>query len=146
MKKVIAMMLAVAVMFGAGGFVAVDHADAKGYKSGKSSFQPSKSSTPQTPAYSNQSQFKNSTNTSTPTKNTAPAATPSKGGFMKGLIAGGLAGLLLGGLIGNMGTLGSILGLLVNVLAIVLIIGIVRKLYTAYKERKREKEANAWRP
>lgn len=141
MKKVMAMLLAVAVMFGAGGFVAVDHAYAKGYKSGKSSFQPSKSSTPQT----NQSQFKNSTNTSTPTKNTAPAATQSKGGFMKGLIAGGLAGMLFGGLLGNMGALGSILGLLVNVLAIMLIVGIVRKLYMAYKERKREKEANVWR-
>lgn len=144
MKKVIAMLLAVAVMFGAGSFVSIDHAYAKGYKSGKSSFQPSKSSTPQTPAYSNQSQFKNSTNTSTPTKNTAPAKS-SKGGFMKGLIAGGLAGLLLGGLLGNMGALGSIIGLLVNVLAIVLVIGIVRKLYTTYKERKREKEANVWR-
>lgn len=144
MKKLMAMMLAVAVMFGAGGFVPVDHADAKGYKSGKRSFQPTQPSQ-NTPA-PNQSQFNNSNSVKTPAKNTAPApAQKSTGGFMKGLVFGGLAGLLLGGLLGNMGALGDIIGLLVNVMFVVLIIGIVRKLYTTYKQRKQEKEADAWR-
>lgn len=145
MKKLMAMMLAVAVMFGAGGFVPVDHADAKGYKSGKRSFQPTQPS--QNTPSQNQSQFNNANTVKTPAKNTAPApvAKKSTGGFMKGLMIGGLAGLLLGGLIGDMGVLGQILGLFVNILCVILIIGIVRKLYTTYKQRKREKEANAWR-
>lgn len=141
------LFMAVALVFSAGAFVNVDHADAKGkksYNSGTKNFQPGNNQNSNISKDSNSNSGVNS-----PAKNTAPTkntATPSKsGGFMKGLLFGGLAGLMLGGLLGNMGGLGAILGLLINVLFVVVVIAVIRKLYVAYKTKQKEKESHVWK-
>lgn len=68
----------------------------------------------------------------------------SGGGLMRGLMVGGLAGLLFGSLFANMGAFGSILGLLINIIAIVVIFNLIKRLFTFYRNKKRE-EANNWR-
>lgn len=146
MKKILMLFMSMALVFSAGTFVNVDHADAKGkksYNSGTKGYQPSSK---QNSNISNQN-----SNVNSPAKNTAPVkstAAPAKsksGGFMKGLLFGGIAGLLLGGLINSLGSFGAILGLLINVLFIVMAIVVIRKLYVSYKKKKKEQEANVWR-
>lgn len=144
MKKLFAALLTFTIMFSPLGSVLVqDQAttvEAKSYKSGKRSFNPSNSNTNN----SNTNSFfqkKKSNDTTTSAKSNKGFFS---GGFMKGLMVGGLAGLLFGSLFANMGVLGSILGFMINIFAIVLLIGIIRKIFTYFKNKKKE-ETNPWR-
>jgi len=134
MKKLVVLMLAFAVFAGFSGFAAVDHADAKGFKSGKRSYN-------QTPSKSTDNVSKTDGGATKGTTNTGAATTNrgffSGGGFMKGLMIGGLAGMLFGGMFGGMGFFGDMLGLLVNVAAIVILIAVIRKIYVYFKDRKK---------
>lgn len=149
MKKIIAALFTIVLLMSPiGDFVFHDQVttvEAKKYKSGKKSFNPSNSGIQSNKNNSNSQTDKNDTMSNN--KSTTKDTTNSKGGFMsgglmKGLMLGGLAGLLFGGLLGNMGVLGSILGLFVNVLTIVAIIWLVAKIFTFFK---RKEEAKAWK-
>ncbi|MET3697824.1 hypothetical protein SAMN05877753_104302 [Bacillus oleivorans] len=145
MKKIAAALLTAALMFApVSNFVFPDHpttVEAKSYKSGKKGFNFNSSST------TNQSSFQNKADTSTINKSATASSTKGfmSSGLMKGLMVGGIAGLLFGGLFANMGILGSILGLFVNVMAIFLIIGLIRRLFTFFKNKRKKEEANPWR-
>lgn len=135
-------MLVLSLLFTpVGGFILGDQlttVSAKGYKSGKKSFN---SNTTNSPSLfkKDDSQQKSSTTTKSST-----TAKPKAGSLMKGLFLGGLAGLLLGGLLSNLGILGSIIGLFVNVLAIFAVIFIIRKLFTYFKKKRKAKEETIW--
>ncbi|MCF3942848.1 hypothetical protein [Oceanobacillus alkalisoli] len=148
MKKMIVALCAIALVFSPiGDFVFQDAGttvEAKRYKSGKKSFNPSNGSIN---SNNNNSFFQNNKKDSTVNKSATKQNTNNKGGMMsgglmKGLMLGGLAGLLFGGLLGNMGILGSLLGLIINGLAIVFLISIAMKIYQFFKKKK---EANVWR-
>ncbi|GKV57929.1 hypothetical protein NCCP2222_38760 [Sporosarcina sp. NCCP-2222] len=145
MKKLVSALLAVTIIMSPiGSTLFNDHAttvEAKGYKSGKKSFNTNNNSYNK-PAKVDKKQEDNASFN----KQAKPAS--SKGGFfsgglMRGLFVGGLAGLLFGSLFANMGILGSLLGFMINMLAIVLIISIIRKIFVSFKKRK--EEVNPWR-
>ncbi|MHC0036391.1 hypothetical protein [Pseudoneobacillus sp. C159] len=142
MKKLFAALLTASLIFSPlGSVVFQDHTntvEAKGYKSGKRSFNNNNST-------NNNSIFQQKKSTST-TKSPSLFSSNKKksGGFMKGLMVGGLAGLLFGSLFANMGFLGSILGFLINMIAIVFLISIIRKVYVMYKNKKRREDSNPW--
>ncbi|GKU83814.1 hypothetical protein [Niallia sp. NCCP-28] len=144
MKKLFAALLTFTIMFSPLGSVIVQDqiktVEAKSYKSGKKSFNQSNSNTNNSNANSF-FQKKKSNDTKTATKSNKGFFS---GGLMKGLMVGGLAGLLFGSLFANMGILGSILGFMINVFAIILLIGIIRKIFAYFKNKKKE-EANPWR-
>ena len=52
---------------------------------------------------------------------------------------GGLAGMLFGGLFANMGFMGNILGLFINLIAVFVVIGLIRKIYTMFKNNKNKR-------
>ncbi len=145
MKKILAALLSAALIFSpVGNIVFQDQTttvEAKGYKSGKRSFNNNNSTTNNNSFFQNKKSDTKTTNKS--------AATANKGfkpsGFMKGMMLGGLAGLLFGSLFANMGLLGSILGLLINVLAIVFLISIIRRIFVFFKEKKKKEDSNPWR-
>lgn len=112
---------------------------AKGYKSGKKSFNSNSNTNSPSLFKKDDTQQKSSTTT----KNNSTTK-PSTGGIMKGLLLGGLAGLLLGGLLSNLGILGSLVGLLINVLAIFAVIFIIRKIFTYFRNKRKDKEETAW--
>ncbi|QQE74333.1 hypothetical protein KDJ56_21285 [Brevibacillus composti] len=145
MKKLLMLLMAFALVFAPGG-LDVDHADAKGYKSGKKSIAPTKTTPNKADSNVNATTNTNtnSTNATTPMKNTSTAA-PSKGGFMKGLLVGGLAGLLFGSLFGDLGMLGSILGFMINVLALVVLFVVIRKVYLLFKNQRKKQELDPWK-
>ena len=137
LKKILAaFMAAVLILTPAGNFIFQDHAttvEAKGYKSGKKSFNMNNSKT--------QSNIQKKQDDTTTTNKTNSTATTPKGGFasgglMKGIMLGGLAGLLFGGLLANMGALGPIIGLFINVLAIMFVISLIRNFFA--NKRRRE--------
>jgi len=148
MKKLLMLLVAVMLVLAPSGFA--DHADAKGYKSGKKSFNsntaPTNTQTP-TKGDSNVNASTNKGTTSTPAT-TAPTKSGGfmSGGFMKGLLVGGLAGMLFGGLFGDMGALGAIFGFLINMLAIVAVIVLIRKIFVYFKtQREKKQELNSWK-
>ncbi|WP_134683326.1 hypothetical protein [Brevibacillus migulae] len=140
MKKLWMLLIAFALVFAphAGGF---DQVDAKkSYSSGKKSFNstttPTKSDT--------------HVNTSKPAQTTTPVkspsvSTPSKGGFMKGILFGGLAGLMFGSLLSSLGSFGGIIGLLINILAIYVLFSLVRRIYRSYKASRRHQDVHVWK-
>ncbi|HZG14441.1 MAG TPA: hypothetical protein VE710_05395 [Candidatus Bathyarchaeia archaeon] len=140
MKKLWMLLIAFALVFApqAGGF---DHVDAKkSYSSGKKSFN---STTTPTKSDSH-------VNTSKPSQTTTPVkspsvSTPSKGGFMKGILFGGLAGLMFGSLLSSLGAFGGIIGLLINILAIYILFSLVRRVYRAYKASRKHQDVQAWK-
>ncbi|TYR80671.1 hypothetical protein FZC66_09880 [Priestia megaterium] len=154
-KKVLAAFVTLTIMFSpVGGALVQDGANvasAKGYKSGKRSFDSGNSNQP--------SLFKNNNNSNTnsnssvnkqnATKKSASSSTATKskrGGLMKGLLFGGLAGLMFGSLLGNLGALGAVIGFFINTLVIVALILLVVKLFQSVKRNKRkEQEVNSWR-
>lgn len=147
MKKFLAAILTAALIFSpVGNVVFQDHSttvEAKGYKSGKRSFNSNSNTT-----NNNNSLFQNKkqdTNTSKSTTSTSSAKKFKPSGLMKGLMLGGLAGLLFGSLFGGMGLLGSILGLMINVFAVIILFSIIRKIYTMIKDKKKKEAANQWR-
>ncbi|WP_442598744.1 hypothetical protein [Neobacillus sp. D3-1R] len=141
MKKIISAIITATLLFSpVGSVVFQDHTttvEAKGYKSGKRSFNTNKS-----PSTNSFFQKKSST---TNKSTVSPYKKKSSSGLMKGLMLGGLAGLLFGGLFANMGFLGSMLGLMVNIIGILILISIVRKLFTYYVNKKVQEERNSWR-
>ncbi|MFT4414692.1 hypothetical protein ACLM5H_12605 [Fredinandcohnia humi] len=143
MKKLLSAFLAFTLILSPVGNVVFQDqttVEAKGYKSGKKSFNSNTGTT-------NKFQQDKKTNTTTTNKSTAtttPKGGLMSGGLMKGLMLGGLAGFLFGGLLANMGILGSFLGLMVNILAIFILFSVIRKIFTLIKN-KRNKEANQWR-
>ncbi len=142
MKKLFAAFLTVTLLFSPIGSMIQDQTttvEAKSYKSGKKSFNQSNSNTNTNSFF----QKKKTNNTNTTTKNNTKKGFFS-GGFMRGLMVGGIAGLLFGSLFANMGVLGSILGFIINMIAIVFVIGVIRKIFSYYKNKKRQ-EANGWR-
>ncbi|USG65554.1 hypothetical protein NDK47_26215 [Brevibacillus ruminantium] len=146
MKKLWMLLIAFALLLTPVGF-GVDHADAKGYKSGKKSVAPTKTTPNKADSNVNATTNNNTNNTTNATtaKNTSTAA-PSKGGFMKGLLVGGLAGLLFGSLFSDLGMLGSIMGFLINALAIVALFVLIRKVYQLFKnQRKKQEDLNPWK-
>lgn len=141
MKKLWMLLIAFALVLApqAGGY---DHVDAKkSYSSGKKSFN--STSTPKSDSHVNA----NTTKSSQTTKSvkSPSVSTPSKGGFMKGLLFGGLAGLLFGSLLGSLGSLGGIIGLLINLIAIYVLFSLVRNIYRAYKTARKHRDAQAWK-
>ncbi|WP_459502954.1 hypothetical protein [Bacillus sp. C1] len=147
LKKIVTVMTALMVVFGASSFVFVDHAAAKSYKSGKKSFTPSSGQNSKVDLNkkdSNVNAQKTNPDTKTKASNTAPKS--NKGSFMKGLLLGGLGGLLMGSLFANMGALGSVLAFMVNML---LVAGIAMLAVRAFKyfknKRKTQAEETAWR-
>ncbi len=153
LKKVLAACVTLTIMFSPiGGALVQDSStivSAKGYKSGKRSFDSGNSNQPSmfknnnnTNSNSSVNQKNNTTNNSKSTN----AASTNRGGLMKGLLFGGLAGLLFGSMLGNLGALGPVIGFLINALAIVALILIVIRLFQSIKRNKRkEQEVNSWR-
>ncbi|MFK2825981.1 hypothetical protein QYG89_09935 [Bacillus sp. B190/17] len=140
LKKIIASLLVCGLFFAPIGNLVDQNphvASAKSYKSGKKSFNSTKSNSPSLFKKDNDKQ-KSTTNYS----KKSTAAKSNKGGLLKGLFIGGLAGMLLGGLIGNLGILGSILGFIINMMAIVALVMIIRAIFTALKRKRREE--NTW--
>ncbi|KEK23106.1 hypothetical protein [Bacillus gaemokensis] len=147
LKKLVTVMTAFMVIFGASSFVFVDHAAAKSYKSGKKSFTPSsgqKSKVDLNKKDSNVNAQKTNPDTKTKASNTAPKS--NKGSFMKGLLLGGLGGLLMGSLFANMGALGSVLAFMVNMLVMVGIVMLAVRAFKYFKDqRKKQAEEAAWK-
>ena len=145
MKKVFAAVIMMTLLFSpVGNAIFQDQpttVEAKGYKSGKKSFNMNGN----TNKSNSNSLFQN--NKSNSSNNKATSANRGggflSGGLMKGLMLGGLAGLLFGGLLGNLGVLGSLLGFAVNVLAIFILFSIIRKIFNLIKKKKQE-ETNPW--
>lgn len=149
LKKIIAALFVATLTFAAVGPVLSSTqpltADARGYKSGKSGFNVSKS-----PSNNNtNSNVQNKSNTTNnKSTNQSAAQKSNKGGLMKGLMLGGLAGLLFGGLLSGMGAMGNILGLLVNIIAILVVIMLIAKIVSMFRNNKRDKEEEdrkAWK-
>lgn len=142
MKKILAALLTTSLIFSpVGNIVFQDHTttvEAKGYKSGKRSFNSNNSTT-------NSNSFFQNKSTTTNKSTTSPTKKLNTGGLMKGLMIGGLAGLLFGSLFANMGVLGSILGLMVNILGIIILISVVRKIYVLLKNKRKREDSNPWR-
>ncbi|OAS86752.1 MULTISPECIES: hypothetical protein [Metabacillus] len=142
-KKLFSAMLVLTIIFTPiGGFMLGDQlttVSAKGYKSGKKSFNSNTNNNSPSLFKKEDTQQKSSTTTKNST-----TAKPKMGGIMKGLFLGGLAGLLLGGLLSNLGVLGSIIGLFINVLAIIAVIFIIRKLFTLFKKKRKSEDDTVW--
>jgi predicted lipid-binding transport protein (Tim44 family) len=142
-KKLFSAMLVLTILFTPiGGFMLGDQlttVSAKGYKSGKKSFNSNTNNNSPSLFKKDDTQQKSSTTTKNST-----TAKPKMGGIMKGLFLGGLAGLLLGGLLSNLGILGSIIGLFINVLAIIAVIFIIRKLFTLFKKKRKSEDDTVW--
>ena len=142
-KKLFSAMLVLTILFTPiGGFILGDQlttVSAKGYKSGKKSFNSNTNNNSPSLFKKDDTQQKSSTTTKNST-----SAKPKMGGIMKGLFLGGLAGLLLGGLLSNLGILGSIIGLFINVLAIIAVIFIIRKLFTLFKKKRKSEDDTVW--
>lgn len=140
MKKLIMLLIAFVLVIAPNG-IGYDQADAKkSYKSGTKSFN---STTTPNKADSNVNAT-TTKNTTTPAKNTS-VASPSKGGFMKGLLFGGIAGLLFGSMFSSLGDLGAIFGFLINILAVVAVIVLIRKAFTYFKNQRRKQDLDAWK-
>jgi hypothetical protein len=143
MKKLFAALLTALLIFSPVGSTvfqdSVTTVEAKGYKSGKKSFNSNTNTN-----NNNNTLFQNKKDTTTKST-TTPTKAFKPGGFMKGLMIGGLAGLLFGSLFANMGMLGSILGLMINVLAIFVLISVIRKIFIYFKNKRKEADANSWR-
>jgi beta-lactamase regulating signal transducer with metallopeptidase domain len=142
-KKLFSAMLAITLLFTPiSGFLVGDHVttvSAKGYKSGKKSFNSNTNSPSLIKKDDTQQKSSTTTKSNTTTK-------PKAGSLMKGLFLGGLAGLLLGGLLSNLGILGSLIGLAINILAIFAVIFIIRKViaYFINKNKRKHKEDTIW--
>jgi predicted lipid-binding transport protein (Tim44 family) len=143
-KKLFSAMLVLTLLFTpVGGFMLGDQIStvhAKGYKSGKKSFN-STTTNNNSPSLFKKDDTQQKSSTTTKSTTTAKSKT---GGIMKGLFLGGLAGLLLGGLLGNLGILGSIIGLLINLFAIFAVIFIIRKLFIYFKKKRKSEEDTVW--
>ncbi len=139
MKKLIMLLIALVLVIAPNG-LDYNQVDAKGYKSGKKSFNSNTTT----------NQPDSTVNATTPNKSTTPvknasASTIGKGGFMKGLLYGGLAGLLFGSLFANLGILGAMLGFLINLLAVVALVVLIRKTYNHFKHQRRKQDWNTWK-
>ncbi|MGO0060838.1 hypothetical protein ACTID9_12625 [Brevibacillus fluminis] len=143
MKKLIMLVIAFVLVLAPAG-LGYDSVDAKGYKSGKKSFNSNTTTTTPNKTVTNENSTVNKSNTTTPT-NSPSVAQPSKGGFMKGLLVGGLAGMLFGSLFGNMGAMGAIFGFLINMMAIVAVLFLIRKAFLYFKAKQVKREVNPWR-
>lgn len=146
LKKLLSALLALTiVMSPIGGLILQDHGttvEARGYKSGKKSFNFNQNNQNNAPKQKVDNKQDENTSFSKSNKSDSTKGGFSSGGLMRGLFVGGIAGLLFGSLFANMGMLGSILGLLINVLAIVFIISIIRKIFSLLKAKK--ENANPW--
>ncbi len=154
MKKIVAVLIALAVVMSPiGGLLLNDPtstAEAKGYKSGKRSFNTNQNQHQFNKPRVEKKKEENTSFTKSPNKVNTANNVGKKGGFfsgglMKGLFVGGLAGLLFGSLFANMGVLGSILGFAINAFAIVFLVVIIRKVFDLLKQRKQKEEVNPWR-
>ncbi|WP_026692301.1 hypothetical protein [Peribacillus kribbensis] len=143
MKKLLAAIIASAILFTpVGSSVFQDHqtVEAKGYKSGKRSFQMNGNTTNRSSYFQNKKQ--------SPVTSAKPAGKRSffKGGLMKTLMIGGLAGFLFGSLFAHMGMMGSLLGLLVNILAIYIVFSLIRTIFSFRNKNKRNgRDSASWR-
>lgn len=140
-KKLFSATLVLALLFTpAGNFFLGDQpaaVSAKGYKSGKKSFNSNTNSPSLIKKDDTQQKSSTTAKDGTTTK-------PKTGGIMKGLLMGGIAGLLLGSLLSNLGILGSIIGLLINIFAIFALIFIIRKLFTYFRNKRKTEEDSLW--
>ena len=146
MKKILSALLALTVVMSPiGGLVLNDHAtsvEAKGYKSGKKSFNTNQNQYNKPKVENKKEDNASFTKSSNPTNKKGGFFS---GGLMKGLFVGGIAGLLFGSLFANMGMLGSILGFAINALAIVVLVVVIRKVFNLLKQRKQKEDVNPWR-
>ncbi len=147
MKKVLAMFIALTVVFSSVGttilFLDEPTVEAKSYKSGKKGFKSNNNSNIQNS--NTNTNNKNDATTNNNTTSTKKADEPQKGGFfsgglMKGLMIGGLAGLLFGSLFSDMGILGSILGFMINAIAIAAVVILCIKLVQFFTRKKQKNE------
>ena len=143
MKKLLTVLLTATLFLSpVGNIVFNDHTntvEAKGYKSGKRSFN----------MQNNQSNFQQKQKQEAPKTNSTKQQMNPKGGFfsgglMKGLMFGGLAGLLFGSLFANMGALGPLLGLFINIAAVLLLISIIRKVFAALTHQRKREDTGPW--
>ncbi|MFS0646328.1 hypothetical protein [Siminovitchia sp. 179-K 8D1 HS] len=142
MKKLMTALFAAALFFSpVGSHFFQDHSpvvEAKGYKSGKKSFNMQKNPS------NIQKQKQEAPATKSPKQQTNPKGGFFSGGLMKGLMFGGLAGLLFGSLFANMGVLGPLFGLMINLAAIYFLIVIIRKVFESLKKQKKREDMNPW--
>lgn len=145
LKKLLSALIALTiVMSPIGSLILNDHAttvEAKGYKSGKKSFNPSQNNFTK-PKVDKKQEENTSFNKSSNTTSTKGGF--FSGGLMRGLFVGGIAGLLFGSLFANMGMLGSVLGFLINMMAIIFIISMIRRIFSLLKAKKEKENANPW--
>jgi predicted lipid-binding transport protein (Tim44 family) len=139
-KKIMVVFTAFMLVFASVGFLSVDTADAKGYKSGKKSYDSKSTQTDKSKV------DKKEDNNVNAKKTTPETAKSNKGGFMKGMLLGGLGGLLLGSLFADMGILGSILAFMVNALVMAGIVLIAIRIFKHFKDKRKKKvEEAAWK-
>ncbi|WP_028400535.1 hypothetical protein [Ectobacillus panaciterrae] len=143
-KKIMTIITAFTLTFAALSFISVEHAAAKGYKSGKRSYTPSQNQTV-TPNKSENSNIKQTTPDTKPSVSAKPASKSKVGSFAKGLLLGGLGGLLMGSLFASLGPIGSVLAFMVNMLLFVGIIMMIRKIFKSYKKQRQREAHEAWR-
>jgi predicted lipid-binding transport protein (Tim44 family) len=143
-KKIMTLLTAFTLAFATLSFVTTDHAEAKGYRSGKKSFTPSQNQTI-TPNKSQSSNIKQTTPNTKPSTSAKPASKSKIGSFAKGLLIGGLGGLLVGSLFAGLGPIGSILSLMINVLFFAGIIMLIGKAFKYYKKQRRREAQETWR-
>ncbi len=147
LKKLVSVMTAFMVIFGASSFVFVDHASRKVTNLVKSHLHQVLDKSQKVNLNKKDSNVNSQkTNPDTKTKATNTAPKSNKGSFMKGLLLGGLGGLLMGSLFSNMGALGSILAFMVNMLVMAGIVMLAIRAFKYFKDqRKKQAEETAWR-
>ena len=136
-KKLIAFMTVFGLMLAPVGINTLDDVQARGYKSGKKSFQPSQYQKI-TPKKEQNRQNNMNSNKKKENVNQSAAQKSGKGSFVKGMLLGGLGGLLVGSLFSNMGPLGPVFAFIVNMLVLVGIIMIIRSLFLHFKRQRKE--------
>lgn len=142
MRKLVAALVACSLLLTPVGSVVfngdVSTVEAKGYKSGKRSFNMDRSKTNPDSGIQQKQDRSNMKDKSSANNRKGGFAS---GGLMKGLMLGGLAGLFFGGLLANMGALGPIIGMMINIMAIMLVISLIRSFFL---NKRRKEESRQW--
>ncbi|WP_409294296.1 hypothetical protein V1498_13850 [Peribacillus sp. SCS-26] len=142
MKKLMSAILSAALIFSpVGHYVFHDQGqkvEARGYKSGKRSFNTNGSTTKNSPYFQTKKQ-------SPSTSSKSAAQKRNSGGFMRGLMYGGIAGLLFGSMFANMGAFGSLLGMMVNLVAMYFVFSLIRSFFAARRNKRQQEDYRSWR-
>ncbi|MGE8206464.1 hypothetical protein ACQKP0_18300 [Heyndrickxia sp. NPDC080065] len=139
-KKLLMFLTVFTLIFTVSSLGFVDDASAKGFRSGKRSFNPTHSNQFSPNKSTNNNKIKQDTHTNSTNKSFTKNSS-NKGGFMKGMLLGGLGGLLIGNLFGGLGlgAFGSILAGFVNVIIIIGVIMIIARIFKFFKRNNSER-------